>query len=287
MMRKLFFCLMFGLFMANTALAAKAFDCDNPVSDDEIAACLNTELRDSDKKINETYKALMNKLDAAAKDRLRKEQRSWLKYRDGACKLDNKESNREKWFQKILQDHKQTVCVVRFTRARTEQLDTMLSSLTVPDNDDAQNALGDNDRYEISSSVRHSKGKWYYEVLVNVGEIAKSAETTLWLGASSSYGNTGRLFNIRRKDVNQSIVRLGFGFDFDNGKYFQHTNGAWLKPPGSAEGFDMKTGHNYSAYITSSVAMNPMLANKSLQINFGDQPFAYPMPNGYRPFIEK
>jgi uncharacterized protein YecT (DUF1311 family) len=270
---------------------AFALDCDTPQTDADVAACLEAELRDSDTHINHTYQTLMGQLDDVKKGALRDEQRAWLKKRDGACQLDRRESDRERWLQAILKDYKKTVCVVRFTRARVEQLERQLATLATPAAP-AQPvtplALEDNDRYEVRAQTRHNKGKWYFEVQLNPGEIARTAETALWVSFYSAEGAVGRLLNIRRRDVGQPIVRLGLALDLDNGKCYSHADGVWRRgAPGSAGGLDVKLGRDYGAQVTSSVAMGELLDKKLIQINFGEKAFDYPMPPGYRPFIER
>ncbi len=193
--------------------------------------------------------------------------------------------------QAILRDYKKTVCVVRFTRARVEQLDRALATLSTPAapaEPAAPLALEDNDRYEMYAQAGHNKGKWYFEVQLHPGEIAQAAETALWIGFYSSQSTVGRLINIRRRDAGQAVVRLGFALDLDHGKFYNHANGTWQNGlPGSAEGLDVKLGRNYGAQITSSVAMSELLDKKFIQINFGDKAFHYAMPSGYRPFVER
>ena len=102
--------------------------CGAEASEAEQAACLAQDLRDSDKRINAVYKALMGNLDEAGQKTLRDEQRAWLKPRDKACALDTKESDREKWLQGILADQGRTLCVVRYTFSRVTELDTQLQA---------------------------------------------------------------------------------------------------------------------------------------------------------------
>lgn len=282
-----------GLALARAAPAPAAARCDAPRTNAEVAACLEEELRDSDLKINQSYQALMRQLDDTQKRALRNEQRAWLRQRDAACRLDTKETNRERWMQAILQDYTKTVCVVRFTRARVGDLDRMLASRAAPAAPSApapvtRPALEDNDRYELVAPLRHSRGKWYYEVQLNVGEIARTAETTLAIGFIGPELMIGRLVNIRRRNREEPTARLGFALDLDNGKAYTHEDGLWINgTPGSAQGLDVKLGREYGARLVSSVAMNELMARALVQINFGEQPFAYPMPPGYRPFTER
>jgi uncharacterized protein YecT (DUF1311 family) len=96
------------------ALPAFALNCDAPQTDADIVACLGAELKDSDVKINQPYRALMGKLDESAQRTLRDQQRAWLRRRDATCKLDRQETDRERWLHAILKDDKRTVCVMRF-----------------------------------------------------------------------------------------------------------------------------------------------------------------------------
>lgn len=59
-----------------------SFDCGQARNYVEKAICSSVELRQADRKLAEAYTALLAALDPIARDRLKKEQRSWLKVRD-------------------------------------------------------------------------------------------------------------------------------------------------------------------------------------------------------------
>lgn len=265
---------------------AMALDCNRPETSSDVAACLEQELRDSDRTINDTYQQLRAKLDEPDRIRLRDEQRAWLKKRDAACRLESKERDRERWMRAILGDYKKTVCVVRFTRARVDQLSEMLANATVPRDDNAQEALADNGRYEVGAPKTHSKGKWYFEVLIDQGAIAKQAETALSIGVDAEGGGMGNLISIRRNDAGKPMLRYGLAIDLEEGKLYNRLNGNWIAQPGSARGYDIKIGRSYRATVTSSVEMGGLLDRNLIQVNFGDRPFAYSLPDGYRPFTD-
>lgn len=273
---------------ALTSRPALALDCDNPQTSADVSACLEQELRDSDQTINATYQELRGKLDDATKLKLRDDQRAWLKQRDRACALDSKESDRERWMRTILADPKKTVCVVRFTRARVAQLEDMLASASVDEEGEGEDDLADNARYEIISPNTHSTGKWYFEVRMDRGAIAKQAETALWIGvASESGGGLGNLINIRKTSARASPLVYGVAVDLAQGKVYSRQNGTWADAPGSSGGLDIKLGRPYSAEVTSSAEMGAMLDGELIVANFGDAPFAYSLPDGYRPFSQK
>lgn len=260
-------------------------DCDNPSTRDEISQCLGDELRLEDQRINESYQALMKKLGEAEKTALRDVQRAWLKKRDAACRLDNKESNRERWFAAILQDTRKTTCVVRFTRARTAQLDSLLQGSAGAAGSEQ---LDQNDRYEIYSATGKTRGKWYFEVDIKIGDVARMAETAFSIGYASAAGNPTWLVTARKRDAGKGTVRYGFAVDLDNGKFYGSENGLWpYGAPGSNGGLDVKLGQNYRAMVNSSVVIDPLLKSGAVNINFGDKPFQYALPAGYRPFTDR
>lgn len=266
---------------------ALAKGCDNAESEADTVACLEKELRDSDVEINKTYQTLMDKVDPARQRALRNEQRAWLKMRDATCELDSKESDRERWMQVILRDYTKTVCVVRFTRTRVALLNRMLLQPRLP-TESMPLALGDPAAYERHTNGSHEKGKWYYEVKVDLGTIARTSPTALFMGFASGDISIGNLLNVTPSPFFLSIVRVGLALDLDNGKFYSSVNGVWRKgAPDSAMGMDVKLGRAYGAKVTSSVLMQDLLKTDLVRVNFGDKPFDYPMPPGYRPFVER
>lgn len=287
------------LFIALFPLSSYSGTCDNTSSSEDVAYCLGTELRDSDSKINELYKELMNKLEKEKKEQLRKDQRAWLKERDSECNCSSKESDREKWFQDLLKDYRKTVCVTRFTRFRTSELDQMLATISKDSrNGDIQSkhplpALEEHKYlradYQYLSSLRKTDGRWYYEITLKCGDIAGFSPTALWIGCVDEKTNNtfGHLSQIRGSDLSAPVVRFGFALDLEAGKLYTRVNGAWQQGyPGSSGGLDLKIGHPHRFKIESTALINPLVEKKYIQINIGDKPFEYSMPDGYRPYDE-
>jgi uncharacterized protein YecT (DUF1311 family) len=249
----------------------------------EVAEYLEVELRQSDAKINESYQTLMRQLGEPARSGLRSEQRAWLRNRDQACALDSQEKSRERWFRTILRNPKKTVCVVRFTRARTVQLDDMLAERSGALDPEAQDELANNALYEVFSKRGFDQGKWYFEVFLNGGEIARQAETAVYVAFSSANTRHGALLNFRKRDVGAAPTVVGLAIDLDNGELYHRFDGAWQAAPGSAEGENIKLGQEYRAEVSTSVALDRLIAADLIQVNFGDQAFTYDIPAGYRP----
>jgi uncharacterized protein YecT (DUF1311 family) len=267
--------------------------CENPRSSQEVANCLGGELRDSDARINQTYQGLIKLLSEDEQKTLRMEQRSWIKERDMVCSLDTREKDRERWYRALLSDYSKTVCVTRYTRVRTAELDRLLSQKT-QEKTAAQVAAPqprpelfpkDPQAYWARSGQTREKGRWYWEVSLNVDEIAKLHPTTLWMGCANPENAHGGLLNIRSHDSGYGVQAVGVALDLQDGKMYLRDNGSWNKgAPGSAKGLDLKLGRTYKCGLTSTIALSPLEKLNFVEINFGNKPFKYALPDGYRPF---
>ena len=274
---------------------AFALQCDSPTGDREVANCLGIELIDSDKKINEIYKALITSKTEEQKHDLKVAQRTWLKKRDLECKLDSKEHNRDKWLSSILQDYAKTTCVVRFTRGRISELEAMQAGMVIPkqkpnptlDAPSAKQLPGNETAYDGHKTTFHSNGKWYFEVTVNFGDVVKIAPMVLTVGVQNVTSFSGTIINIRSMDSNAEAARIGIAADLDNGKLYISRNGVWTNgDPGSNQGLDLKLGQEYAGgLVMSADSPFPYFLHKAIIPNFGgDQPMAYALPVGYSPW---
>jgi uncharacterized protein YecT (DUF1311 family) len=279
------------------SVGANAAECDDPKTSDEIAQCLGKELRNSDARINSSYKELMGKLNDSDKIALRQTQRAWIKDRDSICKLDTKESNREKWYQALLQDYAKTVCVTRYTRKRTTDLESMLATLS-PQHNDANarpnpvppapppTAASPEVAFDRRPATVHAKGKWYFELAVDYAKAVKIEPFVLSVGVKNDQTSIGILDNVRIRDAARNIMRYGFAVDLDNGKLYFSQNGNWVQgEPGSNSGHDLKLGRDYYAsFMVSADNVVPYLEQKAIVPNFGDTAMTYALPAGYRPW---
>src|SRR5262249_18386582 len=152
------------------------------------------------------------------KTSLRDEQRAWLRARDKACVLDNKESDRERWLQAILADQEKTVCVVRYTFERVAQLDALLKQKVAsapPNLPSAPQAPPPaptpvatapppgltfvDEGYRALTMTNRRSGKWYYELWIDRGHIAELGDLLLSPGfVTNGPGGVITMINIRR-----------------------------------------------------------------------------------------
>ncbi|HTT36317.1 MAG TPA: lysozyme inhibitor LprI family protein [Burkholderiales bacterium] len=277
-----------------------AADCGLGAADSQLAACLGQELRAADRDINTVYQDLMRKLAPTDRERLRAEQRRWIKSRDSACRLESKETDRERWYQWIEKDFARTVCVSRFTRQRTAQLHQMLDATQTPASAsapsqprDAAASTDELDYYESFPSPPREKGKYYFEVVLDRGALATLGDSTLFVGVSEHKDGQGygTMRHVLRSEpppkVGDKFVGevIGIAVDLDEGTLYHHLNGVWLRgKPGSNQGGELKLGRPYHAGVISSVSLREPVAKGWIKINLGDQPFAVPVPAGYQPF---
>jgi uncharacterized protein YecT (DUF1311 family) len=264
-----------------------AHECDDPKSTEAAAACVSIELKASDRLINKLYQEAMTARDTAGKQALRLEQRQWLTERNRRCRLDIAEPDREKWYVMLLKDYAKTACVVGDTRSRISALQAMrtggastkppapaaarINEKTIPGPDGKPRA-----------PTLHSEGKWYFELTVNRAAVAALQPTMVVAGfVDPEYSMIGTMINVRANDL--GIVHMGCAIDLDHGMVYFRQNGSWDgKEPGSNRGGEVKLGRWYKASFTTSADMDQLTATGALVANFGDLPFTFPLPAGYR-----
>lgn len=292
--------------MALVAATAHAA-CGQDNSDEAIKACLAQDLRDSDKRINAVYTSLMALNDEAGKTSLRDEQRNWLRNRDKACKLSNKETDREKWLQSILANQDQTVCVVRYTFSRVAVLDQALQqkapgkALEAPAAPKAPqfqpNAKAaevklpaglsfEDEGYRARTASSHERGKWYYEVWIDRGRIAEAGDLLITPGFSSANGGVIKMVNVRRTQAGMPPVVIGMALDLDGGFVYIHQDGGYKVAPGVAGAVVIPLTGPYAGSVNSSAQVRELVERGLVKVNLGERPFAFPAPAGYKAWGE-
>jgi hypothetical protein len=157
-------------------------------------------------------------------------------------------------------------------------------------------SAGGNADSRCNATIAVSSGKWYYEIALNgVGTnssagIGQNQITTLWPGNDSlSYA-----FELDNARTAQSLNLVAYGsalgsgdvfmcaFDLDNNKIYFGKNGTWFNSSNPV------TGANPAFTITSGTytpIARPYKANTtgvSFDTNFGQRPFAYAAPSGFK-----
>ncbi len=90
-----------------------------------MIGCIDAEINEQDKRLNDNYKALMSTLKNDRKEELKKAQRLWIKFRDANCRFYYDPDGGT--MHSVLS----TDCVLRMTAGRAEELD-YLSKLSIP-----------------------------------------------------------------------------------------------------------------------------------------------------------
>ncbi len=81
-MCKVLFLSLFGASLLPLAVQAASYDCTGASSPAEIAVCAHPDLNALDEKLAVLYRSLLNELPVRQADRVRQDQRSWLKARN-------------------------------------------------------------------------------------------------------------------------------------------------------------------------------------------------------------
>ena len=284
--------------------------CDDPATDAERAACLGQELHAADARVDQAYRDKMAGLGERERDELRRAQRGWRQYRDASCGLASSQGDRDERLESLLADYRQTVCVVRVTTRRVSELEAfrprgprVTAPVLLPGAPPvasrqpvaaAPTPRVEDDQYELSADHPRARDKWYFEVRFNRVDVARLAETALFVGVSrpdegGSAGpapqNVGTLVTIRQGEQDVETHTLGVGVDLDNGKVYLGIDGRWERgAPGTTGGLDVELGRDYVGAVTSTVSLRSLLDAGALSVNFGGAPFTYAIPDGYRPF---
>ena len=144
-------------------------------------------------------------------------------------------------------------------------------------------------------TVAVSSGKWYWEI--TAGNINSSAgvasvtlsPTTTYCGQTADswcYFSSGNRFNNNASTSGYSSFTtndiIGVALDMDNGKIYWSKNGTWQ---GSS---DPAAGTN-AAYTNLSGTITPANGNNTVNdsgtANFGQRPFAYTAPSGFKALV--
>jgi uncharacterized protein YecT (DUF1311 family) len=93
-MRFALFCisLLFSIVPAGAAERDGAPQCNYDGNQREMNACAVLEYKTADDRLNRKYKQVMSSLPVSRQERLRQQQREWLKKRDPQCKAEARES---------------------------------------------------------------------------------------------------------------------------------------------------------------------------------------------------
>ena len=259
-----------------------AAECDDPKGSEEISRCVGSDLYAADINLNLMYKSLAGSLIGADKDHLRADQLAWLKERNRVCGLTNKETDREKWHEDLMKDFKKAICVTRYSKVRTIELDDMMTQHKFK----IAAAAHPQQDYQLTSNKLRESGFWYYEVKVNAGAISRSGSAIIWSGCGEekTHSAAGVTFRIR-PGQNLGETLIGIAIDLEQGKFYHSENGVWQDgEPGSSGGLDIKLGRTYRCGIDSSELVKPLLEKQYLDVNFGERPFIYEPPQKYAPY---
>ncbi len=300
---------------AEKADAPPVDQCSSAQALESERSCLKTELERTDREINRIYQDLLSGLDPPEKEKLRSQQRAWLKSRNEECKLQSRIHDRTSWFQYVLANDDRALCVVRLTKERLARLNDLKQKQEArqkksePFHVEAEIVPSRSDReYRIGSRENHGTGKWYFEVEIDHGKIREKLDATLFIGIEGGEGTFGTLYHIRPQDIVIKIgegsitvvggnlgkeihlpkVTVGVAVDLDNGKLYHRRDGQWrVGVPGTAQGIDLKLGRVYKGRIIASVPLADLIKEGILSFNFGERPFSYSIPDGYALFDSK
>jgi uncharacterized protein YecT (DUF1311 family) len=287
------------------ATGARA-DCSANPSGEEAKTCLADELRAAAKRIDQSYKILLDAMNASERANLEVDQWDWRDLRDDTCGLpDIQKTDQEKWIQAALADENKTACVARFTFGRVAELNTLMKA-KAPDKlaglpaapaspppvghhteTPSPEFVAQHDGYGLMSVTGQRAGRFYYEVWIDRDAIAARGDVLIHSGYYSTQNDTiFRATNIRRGQKDTGPLTIGWAIDLQKGYAYVRQNGEWRVSPGSEDGAIAKLNREWRAGLRSSVELFDLIKSGLVRINLVG-PFEYPPPDGYRPFAAK
>jgi uncharacterized protein YecT (DUF1311 family) len=110
-----------ALMILSQPVFAQEVDCKNPPDQLTMNTCAEKDYKASDKKLNDTYHALMAAISKPGQAKLQKAQRSWVAYRDAQCDFDTMGTSTGSIHPMI-----QLACLSGLTQMQTEHLNQQL-----------------------------------------------------------------------------------------------------------------------------------------------------------------
>lgn len=141
--------------------------------------------------------------------------------------------------------------------------------------------------YACNTIISRRSGKWYFELEVKAGLIAQQCEMALDYGVlQAEPPGGGWLMHIRRSLAAEGdlVYFIGIAVDLDEGFIYTMFQGVWRAKPGEVGGFPVKPRIYTVGRMGGSSDLRPLLQKGLIRLNSGEQPFHYPVPEGYRPF---
>jgi len=260
------------------------------VRSEDIVRCLAAQVRTADQRINSSYRQLIAKGSPDERARLRDEERDWIKRRDAACGISERSSDREQWYADLLVDYRTAVCATHYAQDRAAELERRLSGAVAPAAAARETRAAaappgsEMSMYDVMSRAAVRSGKWYFEVTIDPVKISATAATAVWWGCRWEHTSTGSVTRVHAEDTAAPILHAAIALDLDAGMVYIRKEGAWRTgPPGSSGGIDVTPGRPHRCGIETTVPVGDLLASRQLKLNFGDAPFDYSLPEGYRP----
>jgi uncharacterized protein YecT (DUF1311 family) len=100
---------------------AAGIDCKNPSDQATMTICADQDYKAADKKLNETYRALLAAVTKPGQSKLQNAERAWVAYRDAQCDFDTMDHRDGSIYPMI-----HASCLSTLTQAQTEHLNQQL-----------------------------------------------------------------------------------------------------------------------------------------------------------------
>jgi uncharacterized protein YecT (DUF1311 family) len=156
--------LLLSAFFLSTLAHADAYD-------DQLR---RRELDTQDQQLQAVYTQIMGMVDADQQREVQSAERDWLRWRDKECGTGDIGGDHAAWLDQINADFAVWNCVYSATMARRMELEREVDAALDPV---YPSQINPRSRFAKWHALKHDTGRWYFEVTVDRGKIARTAPT--------------------------------------------------------------------------------------------------------------
>ena len=234
---------------------------------------------------NKLYQTALKKIANNDRSKLEENELAWEMQRDKTCLLDSQGLNSAASLHQLENSDDLMVCELFHDRDRIFLLQSMLlaGAPKVPSTFDVNSS-----EHQFISKFVKNTGLLYFEVTVNGAGISHNESTALAVGCAEKSRSKGNVVLIYAKpNLHYESSIIGFAMDFYNDRFYYSQNGQWQNGyPSIAGGAKTNYGSRNKTEVVcavhSTTPINSLLDQGVLDVNFGEQPFVLPLPQGYQ-----
>jgi hypothetical protein len=136
-------------------------------------------------------------------------------------------------------------------------------------------------KHYVEFTLRVRPGATTSDIYTNAGLVSQLART---FGPNGPGGYAYPVISLTTPGRLKDGDVVGIAMDLDAAQLYYHVNGAWTAGPPPQAGVAIAPGREYRAAVTVSTPSAQTHTSDAWTANFGQSPFAFPVPPGFQPY---